>query len=54
MVAGSRLREEIAEDWPEIERKARSHHQRLLDEGRKQEAEIFWKWFSKLSDAVGK
>ena len=53
-IALERFLETAAEKWADLEKRANRHHARLLREGRQREAEIFWKWFSRLSEIVDK
>ncbi len=53
-IALERFLEMAAQKWDDLEKRAHQHHARLLREGRQREAEIFWKWFSRLSEIVDK
>ncbi len=50
--ARGRYQHFVEKDIPELEKKAEAYRDKLIREGRTEEAEVFWKWYSRLSGAI--
>ncbi len=53
-LARMRYEQFLETDLPKLEQKASAYRDKLIKEGRKEEAEIFWKWFQRWSEALKK
>ncbi len=52
--ARGRYQHFVEQDLPRLEKEAEAYRDKLIEEGRSEEAEVFWKWYSRLSTAVKK
>jgi hypothetical protein len=51
-VVRSRYNRFVSEELPQLEKEAAAYRDKLEREGRKEEAEVFWKWFIRWAEAV--
>lgn len=53
-VSDERLRKFAEEDLPELDSRAEAYRDKLVEDGRDKEAEVFWKWYARWAEAVRK
>ena len=51
-VTKDRYQSFLNQELPKLEEQARQHRQKLIEQGREKEAEIFWKWFERWANAM--
>lgn len=51
-VARSRYSRFVSDELPQLEKEAAAYRDKLEREGRTEEAEVFWKWFTRWTEAV--